>query len=317
MGLPDRYSLSNALDAAREPDKIINELKFVGLKLNASYTRYRGSDDHCDIVEEDWDTLVILDGCRYDLFERMNTISGNLESRQSAGSESWEFLRTNFEGRELHDTVYLTANPHAPKLSDGTFHRRINVLESRWDEKLRTVLPGDMTDEAIRVHEMYPNKRIIVHYMQPHFPFIGKKGKKINQSGITGNSEEREESTEQPHIWYGLMRNRLDVSEKEVYEAYEENLSLTLPHVKELLENIKGKTVVTSDHGNLTGESLRPIPVKGYGHPRGLHVDKLVTVPWLVIDNGRRRAVTEDPPRELERVDDDLVERRLSDLGYN
>jgi hypothetical protein len=61
--------------------------------------------------------------------------------------------------------------------------------------------------------------------------------------------------------------------------AYKENLRHVLKNVEDLLEIINGKTVITSDHGNLIGDRLSPIPVRGYGHPSGLRAPELVKDP--------------------------------------
>jgi hypothetical protein len=39
-------------------------------------------------MDEDWDTLLILDACRYDLFAEEVPFGGRLESRISLGSSS-------------------------------------------------------------------------------------------------------------------------------------------------------------------------------------------------------------------------------------
>lgn len=313
MGLPSRYRLSNMAKVVRDPTLLRFEARRLGLAVNAAYTRFRQPADVCNVPNEDWDTLVILDGCRYDLFESENTIEGRLESRTSVGSESWEFLRENFHGQRLHDTVYVTANPHASKLDDGTFHRTVNVLGDRWDEDLRTVRPEAMTEEALTAHDRYPNKRLIVHYMQPHFPFIGETGQAIAHTGLEGGEGEGDDGE---HVWYGLRDGDLDIDEATVYEAYRENLELTLPHVSELLDAVDGKSVVTADHGNLVGERTKPLPAKGYGHPKGFYAAGLVNVPWLVVDSAERRNVTADPPVAGRDVDQATVESRLADLGY-
>lgn len=312
MNRPPRYDVSDFTRAFRDPELFLIELRRIALSVNAAYSRLRGLDNRCNVVEEDWDNLVILDGCRYDLFTGENVIEGRLESRTSAGSESWEYLRENFQGRRLHDTVYVTANPHAPKLAEGTFHHRRNLLEDKWDEELRTVPPDVMTEEALKMHGEYPDKRIIIHYMQPHFPFIGETGRRIAHSGI--GSENGTDG--KPHVWFGLRDGVLDIDEDQVYEAYRENLEITLPHVRELVQGLDGKSVITSDHGNLVGERTGPIPVKGYGHPKRFYAPALVTVPWLVVESTERRDVTSASPSGHEPVDTDVVEERLEDLGY-
>jgi hypothetical protein len=61
--------------------------------------------DGVDIHEQDWDNLLILDACRFDYFDRYNEIDGDLQSRQSRGSTSREFIRGNFSNRRAYDTV--------------------------------------------------------------------------------------------------------------------------------------------------------------------------------------------------------------------
>jgi hypothetical protein len=312
MSRLSRYDFSDLARALRNPRLVLGKGRRIGLSVNAAYSRIRGLENECDMMEEDWDNLVILDGCRYDLFTRENIIEGCLESRTSAGSESWEYLRENFQGKRLHDTVYVTANPHASKLSEGTFHYRRNLLDDRWDDDLKTVPPEVMTEEALEVHGEFPDKRLIVHYMQPHFPFIGETGRRIAHGGVSSGTEPDDE----PHIWFGLRDGILDVDESLVYEAYRENLEVALPHVREFVENVDGRSVITSDHGNLVGERTGPIPVKGYGHPRGFYAPNLVTVPWLVVESAERRRVTAASPSGHEPVDSGVVEERLADLGY-
>lgn len=75
--------------------------------------------------------------------------------------------------------MYVSANGYVPELGldqDGTFHAVINVL-NQWDDDLETVRPEAVTNAARKAHRDYPDKRIIVHYMQPHIPFITEAGR--------------------------------------------------------------------------------------------------------------------------------------------
>lgn len=310
--LPERYSLENVRRILRNPSLVNRELFALALAANRrARAAVRSDPAGIDVMARDWDTLVILDACRYDLFEQSGTdrLQGDLAAVRSAGSDSWEFLQANFAGRELHDTVYVTANPHALRLEEGTFHAVRNVLETGWDETLETVPPDAMATAAIEAHEAYPNKRLVVHFMQPHFPFIGPTGTAIEAQGL---NRELEEETLNP--WYGILSG--DVDRGTVLRAYRENLELALPHVESILEAVPGQTVVTADHGNLVGERGRPIPVRLYGHPRGLPRSELVTVPWLEIANPPRREITAETPEERTEADDETVEDRLRALGY-
>lgn len=311
-----RYTFKNFVAALHNPRIFLGELYRFGVDFNVAYHQRSHSEHGTRVIEEDWDTLVILDACRFDMFEAQNHIPGDLQRRRSLGSESWEFLRANFAGGEFHDTVYVTANPYATKLPDGTFHAVINLLEDGWDTAHRTVLPETMVTTAQQAVEQYPDKRLIVHFMQPHYPFIGDAGQQlehggINRSFIEGNGN-NESSKRQ--VWGSLGHGR--IQKDYVWEAYRENLDIVLPHVETLLESLSGKSVVTADHGNLVGERTRPLPVRGYGHPRGLDVPELRSVPWLVVEGTERRSVVAEPPVDSTSPDEQVVEQRLEALGY-
>lgn len=264
-----------------------------------------------DLAEEEWDVLVLLDGCRYDAFSEISWLDGELEPKISPASESWEFLRSNFAGRTFHDTVYVTANPHWYKLDDGTFHHVVDLLAEAWDPEHETVLPGSVVEHALRARDRFPRKRLIVHFMQPHFPFIGERGRTLDHKGISKDVDGGG-LDEAFNIWTAVELGKLPLDD--VVAAYEENLELVLPHVETLLEELPGTKVVTADHGNLLGERLAPIPVRAYGHPRGLRVPDLVTVPWLTVPGEPIPAVSEPPPTR--RYDAAIADDRLKALGY-
>lgn len=308
------YDLADLREGLRNPSLIGPALRGISrsatIRLNDLWYRRRTPDGY-DLAAEDWDVLVILDGCRYDTFADVNWLDGTLEPRTSPASESLEFLEANFGGREFHDTVYVTANPHWYTLEEGTFHNVVDLLTDAWDDELGTVLPGSVVEHALRAHEQFPRKRLIVHFMQPHFPFVGEKGRELEHKGITLHQEGGAD-VEALNVWTAVERGR--VSRDEVRAAYEENLELVLPHVETLLEELPGTAVVTSDHGNLLGDRLFPIPIRGYGHPRGLRAPELVTVPWLSV-TGDRLSAESDPPTSTER-NTEHVEDRLESLGY-
>lgn len=245
------------------------------------------SPDGDDVMTEDWDQLVILDGCRYDTFDEHNTLSGTLSTRTSHGAQTPEFLRRNFGGTSYPDTVYVTANPihRVPEWCDvdldSVFHAVVDVWADQWDEEFGTVTPEAMVDATRRVYERYPERRLITHLVQPHYPFIGPIGRDLDHSGLNGKRRaEDRDATDERTVWEAAREGTLAV--EQVRAAYEENLRLTLPHVRELLAEFDGRTVVTSDHGNHFGEFATPFPVRLYGHPEGIRTPELITVPWLV-----------------------------------
>lgn len=283
-------------------------------KWNRRYHEFFVDHVGTDVMGEDWDNLIILDGCRADVFNDVSWLEGTYEECISQASESREYLSYNFQDRELHDTVYLSANPFAAQLNDGTFHAFYDLYRTEWDEELNTVPPEPVADKTIEAHREFPNKRIISHFMQPHYPFIGELGQEIDHSSIGG--EMKEEDTPM-NIWSRLMYGESGLDRQQVLSAYEENLEIVLESVERVIENTSGKTVVTADHGNMIGDRGRPIPAPGFGHPPNYYVEPLVNVPWLTISGERREIESESPVGEMETPAADVdIEDRLSHLGY-
>lgn len=267
------------------------------------------------VMKEDWDNLLILDGCRHGMFSDQIDIDGRLESRVSLGSSSEEFLEQNFNVGKFHDTVYVNANPYIPRLGldNGTFHAVVDCLEE-WDRELQTVRPETVANTARRAHDQYPDKRLIVHFMQPHAPFIGEQGVSLIGGGWT---MDHEVENEEQSIWDYLRDHKTNLDINEFWTAYKENLDVALDEVKPLLDILSGKSVITADHGNLVGERLSPIPTRRkYGHPYGVHAEELLKVPWFIPESQGRRETRADPPEGLEGISDGEVENRLTALGY-
>ena len=294
-------------------DLISTMVSYAPIELNNATFRLRhGKGTH--IMEEDWDTLVLLDACRYDMFAEQINFDGRLESRISLGSTSEEFLERNFTNKTFHDTVYINTNPYLPRLGldDGTFHAVIDLL-NRWDSERGTVHPQTVVEAAQRTQEEYPDKRLIIHFMQPHIPFIGPIGQQLLGEGWnTDNPDIHRRS-----IWSYLREGEEEIEIDRVWEAYRENLDIVLSHVDSILDTVPGKTIVSADHGNLVGERLSPIPTKKkYGHPYGVYVPELVKVPWFIIESDERREIRSEPPVETNSQSEETVDKRLEALGY-
>ncbi len=290
--------------------------------LNRAYHRRAGrrsSNPHgVDVFAEDWDTLVVLDACRYDMFAEHNQMEGTLSARRSRGSATTEWLRANVDGRDLRDTVYVTANPQLERHREAwdiSLHHCRNVwLNEGWDEQTGTVLAETMTAAGLDAHETFPGKRLVVHYMQPHYPFV--PADTDFDTGHLDSIEGADDTGSGESVWNRKFTGDLQVSRERLWEAYTDNLAYALEHIAGLVEQVSGKTVVTADHGNYVGERAFPVPVREYGHPRGLYDDPVVRVPWLECPCEQRRAVTRDSPVEHETTESDVVSDRLRDLGY-
>jgi hypothetical protein len=311
------YSLSSVKKAIKQPRSALAELNRIyaqGIDVRSSpVSNERG----VDVMSEDWDNLIILDACRFDTFEELSgDLPGTLEKAESKASATTEFLRANFSDRDLSDTVYVTANPQLYRIENGirddepinaSFHERIDVWKDQWHDEHRTVMPGDVTEAALKAAEQYPDERLIVHYLQPHAPYIGPTGREAFP-------------TEFLDFWNSFREGEFDISLETVKRAYRENLELVLSDVERLLTELRGRTVVTADHGELLGERDSPIPIRRFGHPVSTNLPAVVEIPWLIHDNGDRPEIDAETAKETdtetEDVDSEIVEKRLEDLGY-
>jgi len=274
-------------------------------------SRYGGSGE--DFLEYEWDNLVILDACRPEFFQRVAPYSPNeIQIKTSPGSSSPEFIEASFEERQLHDTVYVTANPYVTRVPADTFHAVENLLDSDWDEDAGTVYPETVVRRTLEARKKYPNKRLIVHFMQPHFPFLGETGTQI--PGGFGRDPDNIDP-EAPHPWFDKLWGQGSDTDI-LLKAYLENHDYVVPYVENLLSDLDGKSVITADHANLIGERGFPIPIRLYGHPGGLYHPNLTAVPWVEIDGENRRVIHSDPPATSDELDEETIERRLKSLGY-
>ena len=243
------------------------------------------------VVEENWDFLVVLDACRFDFFEdyykeKEWLREGNLSQKTSRGSMSIEWLNRNFTDY-YGDLVYVSANGFVSPYGDTHFGRKNfdssehfhHVYQLFMDDELQegdVVPPEKVTEKAVEAAEEYPEKRIIIHYMQPHAPYLGN------------NYYEPEKSLED------LQE---DVGDKnEIRNYYKANLDRVMTSVKDLLRELNGKFVITADHGELLGDYGGL-----YRHPHSVYLPKLVEVPWLEIQKGERREIkSEDKDLDID-----------------
>jgi hypothetical protein len=302
------YTLSDLRLAAQSPKSVLREMNRLG------HTRMRTqayNPNGICVFDEDWDNLIILDACRYDRFADRSNLPGTLEHRTSRAGATREFVESNFRGRHLHDTVYLTANSWFQRLRnviDSEVHKLIDLHMNDPDgryhsEEFKVVPPEALTERATEAVDEYPNKRLVIHYIQPHHPFMGPIGRKYFKPRTANMNEVINESS--------------DATPRLVRRAYTENLDMVLSSVSDLLPSLPGKTIVSADHGEMLGERHDFVPVRDYGHHNGIYNSVLTKVPWHITENGnRKRIIPEAPEDEAEEVDIALLEQRLADLGY-
>lgn len=267
-------------------------------------------DQYTLIWSTNWRYLIILDACRYDYFEKVywefpELRQGKLIKVTSPASATAEWLLKTFQGRECKDIVYISANPYInskgivylgfnPRPIIARFYKVIDVWDWGWDEILGTVHPREVNKAVLIALSLYPNKRFIIHYLQPHHPYLSlvSKGIKVAytlRDRIKGFvrwrivdllGEKRGLSLASKLI--GPPPNEVSLAARkigveELRRAYENNLKVVLEHVVRLVNNLRSRVIITSDHGELLGEH------RMYGHLNGKNLPELIQVPWLEI----------------------------------
>ncbi len=265
------------------------------------------------IYDHSWDVLVVLDGCRFDCMCEVAPdvpFVKRVWRFESAGTRSDEWMRANFGDRDCSDTVHVTANPNSANyLDSGNFAELVEVWRDGWDDELGTVPARTVTDRAIAAGRAINGgesnaDKLVVHYMQPHFPSI--------PDPLPDDGMSRTDFGERVGVWERLRRG--DLTREQVWHSYRENLRYALSEVAVLLDNLDAhRVVITADHGNGFGEWYV------YGHPDNTPIRVLRDVPWVVTsgtDSG-----TYDPESWMQATNetdeqDASAADRLSALGY-
>jgi hypothetical protein len=133
------------------------------------------------VMDEDWDILIVLDACRFDYFSELykEFFKGDLLKKKSLGSHTTEWFKNNFKGY-YPNVVYISGNPFINTSSKNKefnainhFKHIINVWSFGWDDDLGTVPPQNITKAVKKTLKEYQGKKMIIHYLQPHEPYIG------------------------------------------------------------------------------------------------------------------------------------------------
>lgn len=273
-----------------------------------------------NVLDERWDTLIVLDACRADLFRRRvdTTRFDETSIVRSPASETREWLMHTFDG-EHGDVVYVAGNPMVSNVMPGSFHSLVEAWREGWDSSTGLICPEAVTASAIDAHESFPNKRLVVHYMQPHAPFVDHP--ELNYSTnfddlgleIVDDHPHNHEDTKCANVWDALEKGL--VERGDVWDGYGQTLDRVMDEVETLLETFDDRIVVTSDHGNALGERAWPVPIRTYGHPGNKRLSELIQVPWVVREGERRDIKRGDVDSDTE-VSHEHVEKRLAHLGY-
>jgi len=255
------------------------------------------------VMDEDWDYLIVLDACRYDVFKKV--VAGGTGYVISGGTSTPGWMMWNF-GEKHKDVIYIAGNPHfasahlTKRLGFNPFYTVKEVWDYGWDSALKTVPPEQVTNAALETLRSFPEKRIIVHYMQPHHPYIADKElleidegtyRSLDQLGAEG----RKLTTPL------RLAERGELPVERVKKAYEENLRIVMKEVIRLERELPGRVVLTADHGDAFGEFGH------YGHGGSLRMEALVKVPWVILKDGKKKSPHPEPGVERRKLQDRIT----------
>lgn len=282
--------------------------------------------DEVRVMEQSWDYLIVLDACRYDYFEQLfgNYLEGELSKKTTVGTATVEWRDKSFPDY-YDDVMYISANPYINSMAPVRgfnakehFAQIYDLWLDEWSKEKGTVMPQAVTKRALEIINANMDKRAIIHYIQPHEPYIGSSvecpgfeqpaaGEYLQ--GVSGKTLKSAFLRKLMKLvsgilyWTGIRgyyilwtvreslgmppANPMDTVRrkygKEVLrKAYEENVGIVLGEVAKLVEKLKGKIVVTADHGEMLGEDNR------FCHWSRATEKHLREVPWLIIDKGKK-----------------------------
>jgi hypothetical protein len=259
-----------------------------------------------NIFDYEWDACVVLDACRYDLFEEfactheVSQYFQEIEPAWSLASRTPDWIPRTFGSAPddiLNDTVYVVDNGHSTLIPTDSPVKLDEVWRYASEDGSWLVDESIVTDRALHHLKTNESERLLVHYTVPHAPFRHKM-EYYSTSDDSLSSD----------VWNGLESGEFEY--EDVWKDYGQNLLRGLNEVDKLVKAIDGKILLTSDHGNLMGEYGQ------YGHIAGLF-PPVRRVPWVWVEGQGTTAPSElqsdckTPTTETANVEDNL-----SALGY-
>jgi hypothetical protein len=270
--------------------------------------------------ERDWDVLVVLDGLRVDLAR--DVVDDEVASVWSPASTSIDWINRHFADEyrdEWERTAYVTANPFASHdttdaKSADLHEKNIGYFDPVYErafgdvDGITTTPPEAVTDAAIYAWRTADVDQMIVHYMQPHQPFIGRSDWESVYSNLENLAGEVNQGG--PDVWHRCRDGKLD--RNDVWNAYRDNLQWVLDDVESrLLRNVDARAALSADHGNGMGEW------GVWSHPPGSIAPAVRKVPVWFREASDERTVVPPVPETGEtasQADADISQ--LQALGY-
>lgn len=221
------------------------------------------------IEKKPWQTLIILDACRYDVLVELNpfpyTRFAVLKTEAHNTPTFYRLLP------QLKDVTLVTANPTPFFINtDKKFKEAILT---------RSIIPHDNIREALEI-----NGRVMLHLIPPHVPPLFEYGRMLWERFLSMKNYEANENARSLKRHFGPIGIEGEfykwlewkgISAKAIYSL---NLLEGLKAIGCYFEEFERPLVITADHGELLGEG------NYWGHPENVNHPILKTVPWIWIE---------------------------------
>jgi len=217
--------------------------------------------------------LIVLDACRADAFVEEINVPGEYQVVRSGGSCTRDWAKATFQSK-YPDVLFISSVPYISGLSIGGWRatEHFGEVYPAWRhlwgdvDGIETVLPWLVVAEALKRNA----PRMIVHLMQPHFPYIGD----VRFDAPNPLATSRASAIAGGDGLVACDWQKVYPPDEKLRKAYMANLRLVLREIQPLLGP---GVVITADHGELLGEGGQ------YSHPPGSNHPILRSVPWFIV----------------------------------
>jgi len=228
------------------------------------------------LERKEWDVLIVLDCCRYDAFMQVidsySSINGTCLKVDSEALNTKQWYEYHWQPKAVHnDITIITAHPSIYRYVHK-YHKFFgdwNIIKLKEHSDTNWMHPNLTMKPFIDQQKI--DRKYLVHLIPPHLPYIGNEGKNFL------------EKFEWPHDSRHLTHSIYDIVTKygceygweELWEYYIENLKISLNSIFYYIPFIKGRIILTADHGEIIGPKL-------YGHGKDGY-SELKYVPWFEV----------------------------------
>lgn len=257
------------------------------------------------IWDREWDMIVILDSCRPEWIQEVSSeydFITNVGTINSVGSHSMEWVDKTFKSANpatLEESIYITGNHYARRAPEDKFSEFEDL--NNYSGEFPAPPAHVITDRTVAVCREQTWRHCIVHYMQPHKPFL-------QCDSDRRNVEIAAEWSKGHQLYHQYFKE--NITKQELIDGFINNLRYVLDEVDLLLDNVDApKTVITSDHGQALGERFI------WDHHPGVQIEPLKKVPWVECTAKDKQTLN---PKDLSQVSEsnEPIEDRLEQLGY-